>query len=153
MADSTINSDGTTPNTYRVWAHEFGTDAITSKGNVAINSSFTTPFYTFLNGALTGGYGYDSSTGLNMQLRLTAVEPDFKQVGPMTIQPLLRAHAQDADVPDKYGPYPMVAGSSKINMSQLQGRLVRLKFSSNVQGGNYHTGKVIIHPTRGDQRE
>lgn len=153
MADAVVNNDGTTANTYRLWAHEFGVDAATSKGNVAIESHFTTPFYSFLNGALTGGYGYDSPTGQNLQLRLSAVEPDFVQVGDMMIQPIMRSHAQDSDVNDAHGPYTMISGASKINTSQLQGRLVRLKFSSNVQGGNYHAGKVIIHPSRGDRRE
>jgi hypothetical protein len=60
-----------------------------------------------------------------------------------------RPYAQSQDYASD--PYVFDSDTNKIDMKE-QRREMRLKFRSNVVGGNYQTGKVIISADIGDVR-
>ena len=49
------------------------------------------------------------------------------------------------------GPYVFSPGTHKIDMRE-QRRELRLKFVSNVQGGNYQVGRILLNANVGDVR-
>jgi hypothetical protein len=54
--------------------------------------------------------------------------------------------------PDKVsGPYTFDGSTSKIDMKE-QRRVLQLKFVSDIVGGDYQTGKIIVNADFGDVR-
>jgi hypothetical protein len=128
-----------------LYQHEFGTDAIQGVVATAIESYFETNDL----GWVSGGPAQNSPVGENRWLRIERVEPDFVQTGTMQCYVTGRPFAQAADkVSDAYDFTPT---TNKIDMRE-QRRELRLKFVSNVQGGNYQLGKVIVNAELGDVR-
>jgi hypothetical protein len=80
---------------------------------------------------------------------LERIEPDFIQSGEMTFQVTGRAFAQYPDVTSD--PYVFSPDTGRIDMRE-QRREIRLIFTSNVQGGDYQLGKVLLTATLGDVR-
>lgn len=143
-ASGTISFD-TVAQTYGLYAHEQGFDAIVGDNQTAIRSSFTTSNF----GYPTGGV-QDSPQGVNNWTRLTRVEPDFVQTGDMSLQVLGYEFASAAA--DATGTiYPFTATDGKVDMRE-QHRYILLKFESNVVGGTYEMGKIIVHTELGDLR-
>jgi hypothetical protein len=62
---------------------------------------------------------------------------------------LSRPYAQASDITSS--PYPFDPDTNKIDMRE-QGRELRLRFSSNVTGGDYQVGKIIVNVDFGDVR-
>jgi hypothetical protein len=77
------------------------------------------------------------------------MEPDFIQSGEMTFQVTGRSFAQAQDVTSP--PYAFGPDTHKIDLRE-QRREIRLIFTSNVQGGDYQLGKVLLHANVGDVR-
>jgi hypothetical protein len=77
------------------------------------------------------------------------VEPDFIMSGEMTMYTVSRPYAQQSDVTSQA--YTFDSTTGKIDLRQ-QGRELRLKFVSNVAGGNYETGRIILTGQMGDVR-
>lgn len=128
-----------------LYQHEFGTDAIQGVVATAIESYFETNDL----GWVSGGPSQNSPVGENRWLRIERVEPDFVQTGTMQCYVTGRPFAQAADkVSDAYDFTPT---TNKIDMRE-QRRELRLKFVSNVQGGDYQLGKVIVNAELGDVR-
>jgi hypothetical protein len=128
-----------------LYQHEFGTDAIQGVVATAIESYFETNDL----GWVSGGPSQSSPMGENRWLRIERVEPDFVQTGTMQCYVTGRPFAQATDkVSDAYDFTPT---TNKIDMRE-QRRELRLKFVSNVQGGNYQLGKVIVNAELGDVR-
>ena len=128
-----------------LWQHEIGTDEVVSTTSNAIESYFETSDL----GWVQGGPAQTSPIGDNVWLRLERVEPDFIQVGVMSFQVTGRKFAQSDDVTSD--PYYFDPDTGKIDMRE-QRREIRLRFTSNVQGGNYQMGKVLMSATIGDVR-
>jgi len=128
-----------------LWQHETGTDEVVASTSNAIESYFETSDL----GWVQGGPPQTSPVGENVWLRLERVEPDFIQTGEMTFRVIGRSFAQSADVISD--PYPFDPDTGKIDMRE-QRREIRLFFKSNVQGGNYQMGKVLLSATVGDVR-
>jgi hypothetical protein len=128
-----------------LWQHEIGTDEVIDTVSNAIESSFQTSDL----GWVAGGPSQDSLVGDNVAVNLERVEPDFIQNGPMTFQVTGRPYAQSADVTSD--PYYFDPDTGKIDMRE-QRREIRLIFTSNVQGGDYQLGKVILSASIGDVR-
>jgi hypothetical protein len=128
-----------------LWQHETGTDEVVASTSNAIESYFETSDL----GWVQGGPPQTSPVGDNVWLRLERVEPDFIQTGEMTFRVIGRSFAQSADVISD--PYPFDPDTGKIDMRE-QRREIRLFFKSNVQGGNYQMGKVLLSATVGDVR-
>jgi hypothetical protein len=136
----------TTPAGYiGIWQHEIGVDAIEGQNSTAIESYFETNDL----GLLSGGPSEPSRVGENIWLRLERVEPDFVQEGEMECYVTGRPFAQSQDTSSD--PYVFDPDTGKIDMRE-QRRELRLKFRSNVQGGNYQLGKVVLNADIGDVR-
>jgi hypothetical protein len=135
----------TTANRVTLWQHEIGTDEVIFESSNAIDSFFQTSDLGFV----AGGPAQTAPVGENFWVNLERVEPDFIQEGEMTLQVTGRPYAQSSDVPSQE--YPFDPNTGKIDMRQ-QRREIRLRFRSNVSGGNYQMGKVLLSVTLGDVR-
>jgi len=128
-----------------LWQHEIGTDEVIFESSNAIDSYFQTSDLGFV----AGGPAQTAPVGENFWVNLERVEPDFIQEGEMTLQVTGRPYAQSSDVPSQE--YPFDPDTGKIDMRQ-QRREIRLRFRSNVSGGDYQMGKVLLSVTLGDVR-
>ena len=135
----------TPPDLINFYQHEIGTDEINGQEVTAIPSSFETNDL----GWVGGGPSQVATEGLNKWLRVDRIEPDFIQSGDMEVYVTGRPFAQAEDVTT--GPYVFGETTGKVDMRE-QRREIRLKFVSNVVGGNYQLGKVIITAEIGDTR-
>ena len=134
-----------TMNFVSLYQHEFGTDSIQGIVALAIESYFETNDL----GWVSGGPSQPSPVGENRWLHIERLEPDFIQSGNMQCYVTGRPFAQSADKISQA--YDFTPTTNKIDMRE-QRRELRLKFVSNVQGGNYQLGKVIITADLGDVR-
>ena len=128
-----------------LWQHEVGTDAVQGATSNAIESYFETNDL----GWVSGGPSQPSPVGENRWLRIERVEPDFIQNGDMELYITGRPFAQSTD--ETSTAYVFAPSTNKIDMKE-QRRELRLKFVSNVAGGNYQLGKVLLNATIGDVR-
>jgi len=128
-----------------IYQHEIGTDQIVGQNVRAIRSYFETNDL----GWVTGGPSQPTADGNNRWLRLERVEPDFVQEGEMSLivtgPPFAQGEDKDSD------PYVFGPNTGKIDMRE-QRRELRLRFISDVAGGNYQLGKVILDADIGDVR-
>lgn len=130
-----------------LWQHEFGTDAVTGINSLAIESYFETDDIGWVGGGPPSPEGQLIND--NRWLRLERVEPDFIQSGQMELYVTGRPYAQSTDVSS--AAYVFDPDTNKIDMKE-QRRELRLKFVSNVAGGDYQLGKVILSADIGDVR-
>ena len=128
-----------------LWQHEFGVDRLRGAEFTAIESYFETNDL----GWVSGGPSQPSLMGNNKWIRLERVEPDFLQDGEMELYVTGRPFAQTDDKTSD--PYLFDPNTGKIDMRE-QRRELRLKFRSNVAGGNYQVGKVLLDADIGDTR-
>jgi hypothetical protein len=135
----------TTPGLVSLWQHEYGLDEVRGQNQNAIESYFETNDL----GWVSGGPSEPGMVGQNNWLDLERLEPDFLQVGEMELYITGRPYAQVEDVTT--GPYTFLPGTGKIDLRE-QRRELRLKFRSDVQGGDYQMGRVIVSADFGDVR-
>jgi hypothetical protein len=135
----------TTADRITLWQHEIGTDEVVAQEANAIESYFTTSDL----GWVQGGPTQTSPVGDNFWLHLERMEPDFIQSGEMTFQVTGRPFAQAEDTTS--APYTFDPDTRKIDLRE-QRRELRLIFTSNVHGGDYQLGKVLLHANIGDVR-
>lgn len=128
-----------------MWQHEIGVDAVENQNILAIESFFETNDI----GLVSGGPSQPSMVGDNVWLRLERIEPDFIQSGDMTCIVTGRPFAQNEDTESE--PYVFGPNTGKIDMRE-QRREMRLRFTSNTQGGDYQTGKILLSADIGDVR-
>ena len=128
-----------------LYQNEIGTDKVVGALSVAIESYFETSDL----GLVAGGPSQPSPVGENRWLRLERVEPDFIQEGDMDLYVTGRPFAQTADVTSTA--YTFSSSTGKIDMRE-QRRELRLKFVSNVAGGDYQVGKILLDADVGDSR-
>jgi hypothetical protein len=128
-----------------LYQNEIGTDKVSGALSVAIESYFETNDL----GLVSGGPSQPSPVGENKWLRLERVEPDFIQSGTMELYVTGRPFAQSQDVTSSA--YSFTPTTGKVDMRE-QRRELRLKFVSNVTGGNYQVGKIILDADFGDVR-
>ena len=128
-----------------LYQNEIGTDKVTGALSVAIESYFETNDL----GLVSGGPSQPSPVGENKWLRLERVEPDFVQSGDMELYVTGRSFAQSQDVTSSA--YTFSPTTGKVDMRE-QRRELRLKFVSNVAGGNYQVGKILLDADFGDVR-
>ena len=129
----------------KLYQHEVGRDAIDGQEVLAIESYFETNDL----GWVSGGPSQPSPEGPNRWLRLERVEPDFVMSGEMELYVTGRPYAQSDD--DTSQPYVFDQDTNKIDMRE-QRRELRLKCRSNVAGGDYQLGKIILNADTGDVR-
>ena len=135
----------TTAGRVTLWQHEVGTDEINDTNVNAIESYFETSDL----GWVQGGPAQSIPVGDNYWLRIERIEPDFIQEGDMSVIVTGRPFAQAEDVDSE--PFVFTPTTGKVDMRE-QRREIRLRFISNVQGGNYQMGKVLLDATIGDVR-
>ena len=128
-----------------IYQHEIGTDEINGQNVQAIRSFFETNDLSWLQ----GGPSQPAPEGINKWVRLERVEPDFLLDGEMELYITGRPFAQSQDATT--GPYVFDSTTGKIDMKE-QRRELRLKFVSDVAGGNYQLGKVVLNADFGDVR-
>jgi hypothetical protein len=128
-----------------LWQHEIGTDAVQNTTVLAIESFFETNDL----GWVSGGPSQPNPVGDNKWIHLERLEPDFVQSGEMELYITGRPFAQSED--KTTGPYVFEPDTNKIDLRE-QRRELRLKFVSNVAGGNYQVGKILIDADTGDVR-
>jgi hypothetical protein len=132
-------------NKYTLWQHETGTNEVYTNQVNAIDSYFETNVI----GARTGLVGAVDQPGDNVWTRCERIEPDFVQVGGMTVVVTGNGYAEDP--PQDSEPYPFDPDTPKVDMKE-QRRQMRLRFRSNVQNGNYFMGRVLLSLDTGDVR-
>jgi hypothetical protein len=135
----------TTINFVSLWQHEIGTDEVKFTQSNAIEAYIETSDL----GWVAGGPAQPSPVGENRWLHLERLEPDFIQEGTMEMFVTGRPFAQSED--QTTGPYAFEPGTTKIDLRE-QRRELRLKFVSNVAGGDFQMGKVIVNADLGDTR-
>jgi hypothetical protein len=128
-----------------LWQHEIGTDEVRFTQSNAIEAFVETSDL----GWVAGGPAQPSPVGENRWLHIERLEPDFIQNGTMELFVTGRPFAQAED--KTTGPYPFEPGTTKIDLRE-QRRELRLKFVSNVAGGDFQMGKVIVNADLGDVR-
>jgi hypothetical protein len=128
-----------------MYQHEIGTDEVDGQNVLSIPSSFETNDL----GWVSGGPSQPATEGPNRWIRLERIEPDFIQSGDMSVIVTGRPFAQGED--KESDPYVFGPNNGKIDMRE-QRRELRLKFTSDVAGGNYQLGKVLLSAEIGDVR-
>ena len=130
---------------YTLWQHETGTDEVYTNNVNAIDSYFETNVL----GAYVGLVGAVNQAGDNVWTRIERIEPDFVQTGQMSVIITGKSYADDSDDPSS--PYLFDPTTLKIDMKE-QRREMRLRFTSNVQHGDYFMGRVLLSIDTGDIR-
>jgi len=126
---------------YRVWIHEQGVDEIDGQVAAPVESYFETADLSAL------------TQGKNEYIRITTIEPDFVQSGPMTVQVTGRANARAPEVFSSVFIFPesAIEPHEQIVMLKEQRRELRVRFESNSVGGDYQMGQIIGHVDSGDK--
>lgn len=139
---------------FRIWQHEYGTDAVDGISVAAIRKYYETPEFA-LTAPTSGAAGIDASVVVD------AMEPDFLQDMNITVQMIGRVNAR---APDQFGtPQTLIASTDGTGVdaqnqlmffpaTERNQRLLRFHVESNVQGGSYFGGKTILHIGQGDSR-
>lgn len=141
MYGSHMNSGGS----YSNFVHEYKVDALIGSDQVAIPSYFETSDFGFP----TGGAAAEQPVGSDYWTRVVRIEPDFIQSGNMTVTILGEKFAQGETTGGNS--FTFASNTGKIDVRE-QFRHIRLKFESNVAGGTYQMGRVILHLEAGDIR-
>lgn len=130
---------------YSAYVHEKGYNKIVGEEETAIMSFFETADFGFP----TGGAQPNQQEGLNRFTRLVRVEPDFNQVGDLTLNVIGREFPNGVDkISDDY---VFSRATEKVDMRE-QRRLIRLRITSNSLDGNYEGGRTLLHLEPGDVR-
>ena len=128
---------------YRVWVQEQGVDEIDGPNINPIRSFFETADLSSV------------VQGKNEYVRITRIEPDFVQNGPMTVQVTGRANARAPEVFSSIftfvDPNNITEPQQQIVMLKEQRRELRVRFESNAVYGNYQMGQIIGHISTGDK--
>jgi len=126
---------------FPVWVHEQGVDEIDGQNIWPIESYFETCDLSAV-----------AARGANVRLRITQIEPDFVQSGDMYVQIKGRANARSPDIHSRsfYFPESATEPYQQIVVLKEQRRELRVKFGSNVIGGDYQMGQIIGHINTGD---
>jgi hypothetical protein len=128
-----------------LWQHEYGVDAVFGLNELAIPSFFETNDI----GLVAGGPAQPQMVGDNKWLWIERIEPDFIQSGEMYVNVIGRPYAQSSDYVSRN--YVFSPTTNKIDLKE-QRRELRLRFTSNVQGGNYQLGRILLSAQLGDVR-
>lgn len=131
-------------NNYGLWMHEYGIDQNIVGINYAIDSFVETHMMTI----------FDENPQNNRLIRTRRIEPDFAQIGDMSITVNNRMFPSDSLANGQIiqeGPITFNPDTQKIDLSS-QGRLVSYVFRSNVVGGSYQAGQTLLDYEIGDEK-
>lgn len=125
--------------------HEFGYDAIVGSSVIAIPSWFETADISYIDGGPVPSDG--GWSGREENIEIARVEPDFVQVGQMSVTMNSRPYAKSTQVATDTKTFD--DDTEKVDFKR-QGTIVRFKFESNTQGGFYQMGQPLIKIGEGD---
>jgi hypothetical protein len=145
MAGVSVNTDTAG---YSMWQHEIGVDEVSGAQATpkAVMSFFQTHEYSLVLPNAVGQLGDTRSIAYSI------VEPDYNQVGNLTLDVFSRANANDEDFESPAdSPYTMLnttnqGGNVENEYTSFQWtkRLTSFKITSNEVGGNYVAGSPLI---------
>ena len=127
------------------YQQEVGYDKIVGQDISAIPSSFTSKNFGFAVGSPFG----DVPVTTDVNTQLTRFEPDFNQVGELTLIIEGRPFANRPN--EVLDTYPIAEGQAFVDV-RAQERILRLKVESNTRGGFYQQGQVQLTLEVGDER-
>ena len=128
-----------------VYRQETGYDKILGQTVNAIPASFTSCNF----GIAVGSPFDDSPQTLDSGTRVTRVEPDLGQVGPLTLNVLGKSYAaQSYRVLDSQ---PVPQGTNFVT-PRAQERILQLQFVSDTLGGFFQLGQTLVALEPGDER-
>jgi hypothetical protein len=130
---------------YQIWEHEFGKNKITATEEYAIESFAETSDISWIGGTPAE----DHMITANRRMHITRIEPDFNQVGDMTMTIVGRPFAQSPSVENDE--FTFTQDDGKIDM-RVEHRLINLRWKSNVIDGDYEAGRIMITAEMGDER-
>lgn len=128
-----------------VYRQETGWDKILGQTVTAIPASFTSCNF----GIAVGGPFDDAPQTLDSLTRVTRIEPDFGQVGDLTVNVLGKSYAAQAyRVLDSQ---PCPAGATLLT-PRAQERILQLQVASDALGGTFQLGQTLVALEPGDER-
>ncbi len=141
MGSATVDDD---TNGYALWQHESGTDKVFGTSSFAIRSFFETNDITLT--VQPGGTAPGQNTNISVQF----VEPDFIQAGNLSLTMYQRGNARSpVAATDVMTITPQieagVPGDEQFVPLKNEARQIAFKVESNVSGGNYQMGQVLLH--------
>lgn len=151
-ASATGSGGGLSPNVtysypnlcYGLWQEETGTDKVLYGTSLAIDSYYETNIITWFEKVPTD----------DREMRIRRIEPDFVQSQPMNMIVNTRDFPQSEVSVSQI--YTFLPGQESIKLAKIDtnnmGRLVSFRFESNVAGGDYFMGKVVLNYAPGDVR-
>lgn len=128
-----------------VWQQEYGVDKTIGQSVSAVPASFTSKEFGFVIGNPFG----QVAKAVDVMTRISRLELDFQQVGDITLTMSGRSFPQDAQV--VLETVVATATDSFVEFRE-QERILALKVESNVRGGSFEQGKVMIKLEPGDER-
>lgn len=127
---------------YQLWQHEYGVDEVANGAVNAITSYFETSDITLPIAGTPTAQQQDS------WVALLRIEPDFVLTGALDVQSMGNAYAMSPTVTNAINTYPNTAvtlgNQQYVIPMKTTHRQLRMRFTSNVQGGNYEMGQVLI---------
>lgn len=141
MADGFETATG-----FTLWQHETGVNSVRGSAEEPIPSSFTTSDITLLTG----------DQPLDKAITVGILEPDFVQVGDMTVTVSGRSNARAPDIagdpktfPEDNGNLP--AADQIVRLKDTR-RQLRFTFETNTPNGDYQAGQILAHIEQSDGR-
>lgn len=132
---------------FTLWQHETGLDKVLGSQTLPIDAFYQTHEISPIMGEI--------GTPQDKAFRVSIVEPDFNQTGPLTCTVYGRANARLSQnvvgqftIPQNV---TLTDGSDQVAFFKTEARLLSFKFESNSPGGNFRAGRVLAHiePTDG----
>jgi hypothetical protein len=131
---------------YDLWQHETGLNSVRGSDIEPILASFQTNELSLI--AM-------GDSPKNKALRISRLEPDFVQAGPLRLTVKGRANARSTNIDSTPFDITDVAADWEEQTVPLKEtrRLLSLHFESNAVDGNFYMGKTIAHIEEADGRE
>ena len=131
---------------YPTWSHEDGVDRIIGSNVSSIRSMFETNDISWVGGNVS----QDAPQGVDRSVRLIRIEPNFKQIGDMTVQAIGRAYASSA-IEIMGDIYTFSKDTGRIYFTGDDYRQLRLRFNSDAIGGTFEMGRLLIKVDYGSE--
>jgi hypothetical protein len=141
-----MTSPDATSGKVQAWMHEIGYDEVVGSDVRAIESYFTTADISWC----AQGPAQDQWMGQDRWVQLMRVEPDFNQIGDMTVNVQGHKYARSAPLVELTNTFSPT--TEKIDLKTQQ-RQLRLTFTSNTVGGFYEMGQTMLTVGVGDGRQ
>lgn len=124
---------------YSLWVHEMGKNKVIGDDELSIRSSIETRNISFISAAQP----------TDVQTRITKLEPDFVQTGPITLNLVTQKTANSPAVVSES--YTLTSDVEMISFRE-QGRIIRLRFVNDSLNGDYEMGRILMDIAPGDRK-